>query len=167
MFPLTDLSILFIALLIVALLCLGLIVLMGMLICRMCKRNNRLQDTPIQATNPSPAPVQQQSVQPDISENIDNLRREVILGTYVAICGLAFAFAIYAVQTILSNHYLQGIIVLVLSIVMLSLGDPRRRRQIGERLRHHTRLLNIAYNIGLIVLIVLVVITCVLLITHI
>ena len=117
MFPLTDLSMLFTALLIIAFLCLGLVVLLGILICRRFNWNH-----PPAAPTTNTTPIPQQPLPPDQF-------REVILGTSIAIWGLAFAFAVYASDIIKNNHlFLQGIAVYILALVTLYLGFANNRR---------------------------------------
>ena len=144
MFPLTGLSILFTALLIIVFLCLGLIVLLGILICRRFNWNH-----PPTAPTTNTTPVSQQSLPPDQF-------REVTLGTSIAIWGLAFAFAVYASDVIKnSNLLLEGIAVYILAFVMLYLGFAGNRRP--DNIRRIRRWL---YPLIVIIVIVILVSFC-------
>jgi len=69
--------------------------------------------------------------QQTIIEKLDSLDKETIWGTNVAIYGLAFAFATYAVATIFKN-VLQGIDGLLLASVMLWLGSRNNRKKFRD-----------------------------------
>jgi uncharacterized membrane protein len=70
--------------------------------------------------------------QQTIIEKLDNVEKETILGTNVAIYGLSFAFATYAVATIFKN-VLQGIDGLILASVMLWLGNRNNRKKFRDK----------------------------------
>lgn len=148
MFPLTDLSILFTALLIIAAICLGLLVLLGMLI---SKRFNGSNPPP----NPQPVNPQNNAPQPpnqlqDVIEKLDGVKKDIVLGTNAAIFGLAFAFAVFSTQIIFRN-VLQGLIGIVLSFIMLEFGYPKNRKWIHENYKRFSWLF---YSIIIILLII-------------
>jgi hypothetical protein len=134
MFPLTDLSILFTALLIIALLCIGLIVLLGILICKKsCRERNIPLNLPPVENQAQATPSSQLTSAPS---DLENIKKEVILGTNIAIYGLAFAISIYAVQNLTSNtirNQWYGFMGWLIALIMLSLTEPIIRKWIVSR----------------------------------
>lgn len=120
---------------IVGAVCLGLIVLLALFACKRLSRNN-LPDSPTSTTQrPPETPNQPQ----DNVDKLENIKKEIIIGTNIAISGLAFAFAIYAIQNLLSdkiNNQWFGFVGWLLALVMLSFTEPVVRKWIVERSKH-------------------------------
>ena len=118
MFPLTDSSILFLALLMIAFFGLGFMALMGILICKIFERNH----TPVQTTvPPPPMPQQPDENQPDQ------------LGTNIGVWGLAIAFVAIAQTQYLFGRIMGTVVIYIFAGIMLLLGFPQIRRWIRIR----------------------------------
>lgn len=117
MFPLTDSSMLLLALLVIAFLGLGFMVLMGVLVCRIFDRNHQ----PCERQSHTPT-----SQQPDAGQ-ADRL------GTNIGIWGLALAFTAIAQSQYLAGRSIGAIVLYTFAGIMLLLGFPQIRRVIRTR----------------------------------
>jgi len=118
MFPLTDSSILLLALLMIAFFGLGFMVLMGILIFKIFDRNHTTVQT---AAPPTPMPRQPDANQPDQ------------LVTNIGIWGLAIAFIAIAQGQYLSGHIMGTIVLYIFAGILTALGFPRVRQVIRIR----------------------------------
>jgi hypothetical protein len=133
MFPLTDLNVLFVTILVIAFICLGLLILLGITICKRFRENNpAIPPTPPTPT-PLPTPPQTNQLK-DVIDKLDSAKKEIVLGTNVAISSLAFAFAVYSTQTIFRN-VLQGLVGIILAFIMLIIAYPNNRKWIHENFK--------------------------------
>lgn len=131
MFPLTDLSILFMSLLIIAVLCIGLLALLGLCICKRHQENEHPQKQPTNMNQPlSPQPPQKDGSQ------TEEIRRELRFGTTLAIEGIGLAITIYGVNTFVSN-ILSGLSGILLGIITFILGYFSGRDDVRQWIRAH------------------------------
>jgi hypothetical protein len=137
-----------VAISIVGVVCLGLMILLGLGIRGGFNRNN--PPTPIV---PPPIGEKPDSLPKEFLSNFEGLRKEIVLGTSIAIYGLSFAFFIYFIGMLRTN-VLQGFAGLILAIITLYFGNPNTRRWIAAN-RSKAWTILIAILILLFVIIIL------------
>jgi hypothetical protein len=117
------------ALIVIAFALLGVFILFGLLICK--GFGSKVEASP-QATTLKPNPTNNPS-EPEqgVMEKLNTIHKEAVLGTSVAIYGLAFAIVIYSI-TIIFDNFLQGVVGLILAYNIYWLGDLRNRNQVNQ-----------------------------------
>jgi hypothetical protein len=157
MFP----SILFIALMITTLAFLGISVLIGLFICKRYSRNNTFQNIePLTPPAIAPTPPVTNLPRPEPPTlhpgDLDALKKEVILGTNIAIYSLAFGLVIFAISNLLNaaivNKWI-GFALWFYALIILSFAEPIVRRWITRRPNRFFQSMNFARILFWVILI--------------
>lgn len=118
---------------IVGLICIGLLILLGLCICKFFNKIN-IPLNPQNINQQSPAQTSDEKPEQGKGEE------ETILGTSVTIYGLAFAVSLYALS-IIHDNLLRGLVTLVMSIILLLLGFPKSRKWVYKNGKRFNKVL--------------------------
>ena len=140
-----------VALSIVGVVCLGLLAVLAIFVLGQRHDKGLLGNNPPNTVNPpqsnTPQPPNQLQ---DALDKLDSVKKEMVLGTNIAISGLAFAFIVYAISIVYKN-VLQGFVVVILASIMLMLGSPNNRKWITENYRRFRWLFYLIVGILIII----------------